>query len=188
MFIVSLPYAVLHGGYWGVFALVFVAYICCYTGKILVDCLYEVDAATGQIVRVRDSYVAIADAVIGNGLGGKLVGVAQIIELLMTCILYVVLCGDLLIGSFPESAIDQRSWMIICGMALLPCCFLKDLRAVSTLSFWCTACHLVINAVIFGYCFLQIGDWAFAKVRRLLIEKFACAKRIFTRSLSRFYL
>lgn len=163
MFIVSLPYAVLHGGYWGVFALVFVAYICCYTGKILVACLYEVNEY-GRTIRVRDSYVAIAEAVIGERLGGKLVNIAQIIELLMTCILYVVLCGDLLIGSFPESAIDQRSWMVICAMALLPCAFLKDLRSVSTLSFWCTACHLVINAVIFGYCFLKIGDWEWSKV------------------------
>ena len=163
MFIVSLPYAVLHGGYWGVFALVFVAYICCYTGKILVACLYEQDA-NGQWIRVRDSYVAIAEAVIGERIGGKLVNIAQIIELLMTCILYVVLCGDLLIGSFPEWAVDQRSWMIICATILLPCALLKDLRAVSTLSFWCTACHILINVVIFGYCFLQIGDWAWSKV------------------------
>ena len=163
MFIVSLPYAVLHGGYWGVFAMVFVAYICCYTGKILVACLYEQDAG-GRWVRVRDSYVAIAEAVIGERIGGKLVNMAQIIELLMTCILYVVLCGDLLIGSFPEYAVDQRSWMIICATVLLPCALLKDLHAVSTLSFWCTACHLIINVVIFGYCFLQIGDWAWSKV------------------------
>ncbi|KAI1287631.1 Vesicular inhibitory amino acid transporter [Halotydeus destructor] len=124
MFIVSLPYAVLHGGYWGVFALVFIAYVACYTGKILVACLYEVDA-NGQKVRVRDSYVAIADAVMGEKYGGKLVNAAQLIELLMTCILYVVLCGDLLIGSFPESSIDQRSWMILCTIILLPCAFLK---------------------------------------------------------------
>lgn len=163
MFIVSLPYAVLHGGYWGIFALVFVAYICCYTGKILVACLYEPDA-NGVLIRVRDSYVAIAGAVIGERLGGRLVNCAQIIELLMTCILYVVLCGDLLIGSFPEWGIDQRSWMIICATTLLPCAFLKDLKAVSSLSFWCTMCHLIINVVIFGYCFLQIGDWAWSKV------------------------
>lgn len=106
MFIVSLPYAVLHGGYWGVFALVFVAYICCHTGKILVACLYEPDE-NGQMVRVRDSYVGIAEAVMGPQIGGKLVNAAQNIELLMTCILYVVLCGDLLIGSFPDGAIDQ---------------------------------------------------------------------------------
>jgi vesicular inhibitory amino acid transporter len=134
MFIVSLPYAVLHGGYWGVFSLVFVAYICCHTGKILVDCLYEPNER-GEKVRVRDSYVRIAEDCLGEKYGGKLVNTAQIIELLMTCILYVVLCGDLLIGSFPEGVIDQRSWMMLCAMLLLPCAFLTDLRAVSTLRY-----------------------------------------------------
>lgn len=46
MFIVSLPYTVLHGGYWAIVAMIGVAHICCYTGKILVDCLYEVGAWT----------------------------------------------------------------------------------------------------------------------------------------------
>jgi vesicular inhibitory amino acid transporter len=135
MFIVSLPYAVLHGGYWGVFSLVFVAYICCHTGKILVDCLYEPNER-GEKVRVRDSYVRIAQDCLGEKYGGKLINTAQIIELLMTCILYVVLCGDLLIGSFPEGIIDQRSWMMLCTMLLLPCAFLTDLRAVSTLRYF----------------------------------------------------
>lgn len=134
MFIVSLPFAVLHGGYWGVFSLVFVAYICCHTGKILVDCLYEPNEQ-GQMVRVRDSYVKIAEDCLGPQFGGMMVNIAQIIELLMTCILYVVLCGDLLIGSFPDGMIDQRSWMMLCTMLLLPCAFLTDLHAVSTLRY-----------------------------------------------------
>ncbi|XP_015795842.1 vesicular inhibitory amino acid transporter-like [Tetranychus urticae] len=163
MFIVCLPYATLHGGYWAIFALVAIAYICCYTGKILVACLYEVDE-NGQLVRVRDSYVAIAQAVMGERYGGKIVNIAQIIELLMTCILYVVLCGDLMIASFPSNTFDQRCWMMTSAILLLPCAFLKDLKSVSMLSFWCTIAHIVINIIIFGYCFLQIGDWYWSKV------------------------
>ncbi|KAL1473307.1 hypothetical protein MTO96_003857 [Rhipicephalus appendiculatus] len=144
MFIVSLPYSVLHGGYWGIFALVFVAYMCCHTGKILVDCLYEPNER-GELVRVRDSYVAVAQTVLGPRWGGKAVNIAQIIELLMTCILYVVLCGDLMIGSFPEGAVDQRSWIMLTTIILLPCAFLKNLRSVSMLSFWCTVTHLFIQ-------------------------------------------
>lgn len=34
MFIVSLPFAVLRGGYWAIIAMVGIAYICCYTGKV----------------------------------------------------------------------------------------------------------------------------------------------------------
>lgn len=77
MFIVSLPYAVLHGGYWAITAMVGIAYICCYTGKILVDCLYEVDES-GQLQRVRNSYKAVARAVFGKQFGGEIVQTAQV--------------------------------------------------------------------------------------------------------------
>lgn len=72
------------------------------------DCLYEPDPATGQPVRVRDSYVAIAKECFGKKIGARVVSCAQIIELLMTCILYVVVCGDLMAGSFPNGALDSR--------------------------------------------------------------------------------
>ena len=100
MFLVSLPYAVLHGGYYALIAMVGVAWICCYTGKILVDCLYEEDS-NGVRTRVRDSYMAIARVGFGERYGGMVVSGAQLIELLMTCILYIVLCGDLMVGRWP---------------------------------------------------------------------------------------
>lgn len=165
MFIVSLPFAVLRGGYWAIIAMVGIAHICCYTGKVLVQCLYEPDPNTGELVRVRDSYVAIAKVCFGPKYGARAVSIAQIIELLMTCILYVVVCGDLLAGTWPEGALDTRSWMMMTGIFLLPLAFLKSLQMVSLLSFWCTMSHLVINAVIIGYCLLEIGDWGWSKVK-----------------------
>uniref|UniRef100_A0A6G1S665 Vesicular inhibitory amino acid transporter n=1 Tax=Aceria tosichella TaxID=561515 RepID=A0A6G1S665_9ACAR len=164
MSLVSLPYAVLHGGYCGLFSLILVAYICCHTGKILVDCLYERDEKTGRIVRVRESYVEIAQVCFGQRFGGKIINAAQVIELLMTCILYVVLCGDLLIGTFPDGIIDMRAWMMLCTITLIPCALLKNLQSVSTLSLYCTIIHFVINAIIFAYCFLQISDWYWDRV------------------------
>lgn len=77
MFIVSLPYSVQQGGYWGIFALVFVAYICCHTGKILVECLYEHNDR-GELVRVRDSYVSIAKVCLGSKWGSRSVHFAQV--------------------------------------------------------------------------------------------------------------
>ncbi|CAH1141619.1 unnamed protein product [Phyllotreta striolata] len=165
MFIVSLPFAVLKGGYWAIAAMVGVAYICCYTGKILVECLYELDIQTGKQVRVRDSYVSIAKECFGKKYGSKVVSTAQIIELLMTCILYVVVCGDLMIGTFPDGAIDTRSWMMLIGIILIPLGFLKSLKSVSILSFWCTMSHILINAIILGYCLIYIGDWGWSKVK-----------------------
>ena len=82
------------------------AHICCHTGKILIDCLYE--EQNGELVRVRTSYKEVAQEVFGARIGGNVVNGAQFIELLMTCILYVVLCGDLLMGAFPKGPMDTR--------------------------------------------------------------------------------
>ena len=164
MFIVSLPYGVMHGGYWAILAMVGIAHICCHTGKILVECLYETDESTGELVKVRHSYNEVAQECFGKKFGGKIINAAQLIELLMTCILYVVLCGDLLMGAFPTGQIDTRSYMMLCGIVLLPVSFLKNLHHVSSLSFWNGIVHMVINGVILGYCLTQAGNWGFSKV------------------------
>jgi vesicular inhibitory amino acid transporter len=93
MFIVGLPFAVKVGGWWSVAALIGVSYICYLTGLWLIDCLYE----NGK--KVRHSYKDVAEAV-RPGMG-KLVLFAQLTELASTCILYLVLAGDLLQGAFP---------------------------------------------------------------------------------------
>lgn len=164
MFVVSFPYAVLQGGYWTLLAIVLVAYICCHTGKILVECLYEEDRY-GHAVRVHNSYVDIANQVFGLRFGGRMVNIAQMIELLMTCILYILLCGDLIVGSFPEVHVDLSSWIMISAAFLLPCAFLQTLKSVSWLSFWCTVAHLIINAIILIYCFSRINEWKWSEVQ-----------------------
>ncbi|XP_076462094.1 vesicular inhibitory amino acid transporter-like [Babylonia areolata] len=164
MFIVSFPYAVHQGGYWSLLAMVLVAYICCHTGQILVHCLYELNPM-GRLVRVRASYVDIAEHVWGRRYGARLVNLAQIIELLMTCILYVLLCGDLIEGSFPDTPLDLTSWIMVSTVPLLACAFLTSLRKVSWLSFWCTVAHMLINLIILIYCFTQAGHWHWREVK-----------------------
>jgi vesicular inhibitory amino acid transporter len=186
MFVVSLPFAVANGGYWALLAMLVVSYVCCYTGSILVDCLYDesddeiVDlfqdnssnklarflansspvkleiAACKRRHRIRTSYVEIAQDVWGSFLGARIVNLAQNIELLMTCILYLVLCGDLFVGSFPDS-LDHSSWTMISCMLLIPCAFIRSLKFVSRLSFCNAIVHLVINAIIMFYCITKIG-------------------------------
>lgn len=97
--------------------------------------------------------------------GGKIVNVAQLIELLMTCILYVLLSGELILGSFPESPISLTSWIMIATVPLLSYAFLKSLRGVSWLSFWCTMAHMAINAFILIFCFTNATEWHWKEVQ-----------------------
>ncbi|XP_077991048.1 vesicular inhibitory amino acid transporter-like [Glandiceps talaboti] len=167
MFIVAFPYSVLHGGYWAIVVIIGIAYICCWTGKILVYCLYEEDES-GNKVRVRHTYVEIAEAVWGKRKGAQVVHAAQFVELIMTCILYLVLCGDLLKNSFKHSGIPESAWTIISAFFLVPCAFLRNLKSVSRLSMGCTVAHIFINIIIFGYCMTRIQHWHWKEVRILV--------------------
>ncbi|XP_071964511.1 vesicular inhibitory amino acid transporter-like [Antedon mediterranea] len=163
MFLVALPYAVLHGGYWSLFFLLFAAAVTCYTGLLLVDCLYDVDPFTGEKIRVRETYVDIAREVWGARFAARIVYTAQFIELIMTCILYLVLCGDLMDSTF-QTSFPLKSWTIICCFFVLPCAFLINLKAVSRLSFGCTVAHIIINVVILGYCLTKANNWQWKEV------------------------
>ncbi|XP_067933000.1 vesicular inhibitory amino acid transporter-like [Watersipora subatra] len=158
MFIVSFPYAVHQGGYWAIFAMLAVAGICCYTGKILVECLY-VTGKDGVKKRVRTSYGEIAEQVLGKWMGKVLVSSAQVIELLMTCILYVLLAGELLKGSFSTKSMPLSAWICLSTIPLLFCSFLKTMRRVSFLSLWCSIAHMFINIMIILYCLTLVHQW-----------------------------
>ncbi|GAA6069794.1 vesicular inhibitory amino acid transporter-like [Tachysurus ichikawai] len=175
MFVLGLPYAVLHGGYLGLFLIIFSAVVCCYTGKILIMCLYE-ENEEGERVRVRDTYVDIANACCAPRfpvLGGHVVNVAQIIELVMTCILYVVVSGNLMYNSFPGLPVSQKAWSVFAALALLPCAFLRNLKAVSKLSMLCTIVHFIINVMVIAFCLSHAQDWAWDKVKFYIdVKKF----------------
>ncbi|GMS88984.1 hypothetical protein PENTCL1PPCAC_11159 [Pristionchus entomophagus] len=154
MFIVGLPIAVKVGGWWSVGAMVGVAYICYWTGVLLIQCLYE----KGE--KIRHSYKDVAEAYHPGF--GKVVLAAQLTELLSTCIIYLVLAGDLLQACFPS--IDKPAWMMLVSSMLLGCSFLDSLQVVSTLSLANAVSHLIVNAIMMIYCLSQISSWSLSSV------------------------
>uniref|UniRef100_A0A0M3IFW8 Aa_trans domain-containing protein n=1 Tax=Ascaris lumbricoides TaxID=6252 RepID=A0A0M3IFW8_ASCLU len=141
MFIVGLPVAVKVGGWWTIGALVGVAYMCYWTG-------------------VRFSYKEVADK-FHPGMG-RLVLVAQLTELLSTCIIYIVIAGDLLQSCIPS--IDKSAWMMLVSATLLSCAFLDSIRIVSNLSLANAISHLIVNAILVLYCISQASNWVWNEV------------------------
>ncbi|XP_064026194.1 vesicular inhibitory amino acid transporter-like [Pogoniulus pusillus] len=171
IFVLGLPYALLHSGYSGLFLIILAAALCCYTGKTLIACLYE-ENEEGQLVRVRDTYEDIANACckkLSPRLGGIAVSVTQVTELLMTCTLYLVVSGNLLSHSFPAAAVPEGAWSALACAALLPCVFIRTLKLVSKLSQLCSLVHFMVVLVVLTYCLTQIQQWSWAKFR-LLVE------------------
>ncbi|MGH0163933.1 UNVERIFIED_CONTAM: hypothetical protein FKN15_046280 [Acipenser sinensis] len=90
IFVLGLPYVLLHSRYLGLLLIILAAVICCYTDKILIACLYEMNEE-GLPIRVRNTHEDISNACCKQlipRLGGKIVNVAQVVEVIMTCILY----------------------------------------------------------------------------------------------------
>ncbi|CAJ0942268.1 unnamed protein product, partial [Mesorhabditis belari] len=157
MFIVGLPIAVKVGGWWSVGAMVFVAWICYWTGILLVECLYDKE------IKIRHSYREVAEAYRPGF--GKIVLAAQMTELLSTCIIYLVMAADLMQACFPS--IDKPAWMMLVSSILLGCALLESLVVVSQLSLANAVSHLIINAIMVIYCLSQISSWVWADVRLL---------------------
>ncbi|XP_074676646.1 vesicular inhibitory amino acid transporter-like [Strix aluco] len=167
IFVLGLPYALLHSGYSGLFLIILAAALCCYTGKILIACLYE-ENEDGQLIRVRDTYEDIANACckkLSPKLGGIVVNATQVMELIMTCILYLVVSGNLLLHSFPYVLVTEKTWSVIAFVTLLPCVFINTLKIVSKLSQLCSLVHFFIILVVMTYCLTQIHQWSWAKFR-----------------------
>ncbi|PAV86950.1 hypothetical protein WR25_25618 [Diploscapter pachys] len=146
MFIVGLPIAVKVGGWYSILAMIAVAYICYWTGVLLIECLYD-----NKGEKVRYSYREVAEFYRPGF--GKWVLAAQLTELLSTCIIYVVLAADLMQGCFPS--IDKAAWMMLVSAVLMPCAFLDSLILVSQLSFANAISHLIVNAIMLIYCLSQ---------------------------------
>ena len=169
----GLPYALLQSGYLGLVLLPLAAVVCNYTGQILVACLYEEDES-GLPVRVRDSYEDVANASCRSlcplypRLGGWLVNLAQLLELVMTCTLYLVVSTNLLAHSLsslpPALALAPGTSAALCPLVpllvLLPCLLLADLRVVSRLSMLCSLAQLLTTLLVMLYCLGGAGGWA----------------------------
>ncbi|XP_051501692.1 vesicular inhibitory amino acid transporter [Myxocyprinus asiaticus] len=166
IFVLGLPYALLQSGYMGLLLLVFAAVICSYTGKILVSCLYEEDES-GHSVRVRHTYEDIANTCcrhICPYIGGKVVNAAQVVELVMTCILYLVISSNLMCHSLFFFSLTPATCSTITFLTLVPCMVIRDLRVVSHLSLFCSLAQFLITFIVIGYCLCQSPQWAQSNV------------------------
>ncbi|XP_028998071.1 vesicular inhibitory amino acid transporter-like [Betta splendens] len=170
IFVLGLPFALVRSGYVGLVLLVASAWVCNHTGRILVACLYEEQQSGGSssAVRVRHSYQDVMEACCKGpwsdwaGPAGWLVNAAQVVELLMTCTLYLVVSTSLLSDILSGLAVPGSACSLVSLAFLLPCLLLTDLRAVSTLSLLCSLAHILISLLVMLYCLSRASSWSWS--------------------------
>uniref|UniRef100_A0A3B5KUA0 Vesicular inhibitory amino acid transporter n=1 Tax=Xiphophorus couchianus TaxID=32473 RepID=A0A3B5KUA0_9TELE len=162
IFVLGLPFALVQSGYMGLMVLVLSAWVCNHTGRRLVLKILI------RAIRVRHSYQDIMDACC-KGLwpnwsvvGGWMINIAQVIELLMTCTLYLLVSTTLLCDSLSAVAPPRSACSLMSLMFLLPCLLLTDLRPVSMLSLLCSLAHILISLLVILYCLSCASNWSWS--------------------------
>ena len=148
MFVLSLPWAVDHGGFFGLFLIVLTAVACAYTGGILIDCLYE-ETEFGKRKKYT-SYQELAKVTLGPMIGPFIVNLSQMLELFMICTLYVVVSGELFYSLY--EGFTPRFYSTMVGVILLPCAMLPNLKSVSKFSCVCSIGQFLVYIVIIHHC------------------------------------
>ncbi|XP_013871129.1 vesicular inhibitory amino acid transporter [Austrofundulus limnaeus] len=80
-----------------------------------------------------------------SDVGGWMINAAQVIELLMTCTLYLLVSTTLLCDSLSGAPLPRSVCSLVSLLFLLPCLLLTDLRPVSVLSLLCSLAHILIR-------------------------------------------
>ena len=171
----ALPYAVLKGGLATVIGFPLFALIHWYTGKVMVDCLYD-DGEEEKVekedkeeeeeeeeeeiskkslrltykLRVRNSFSDLGD-VLWPQYGNVLLDVLQSIDLLILAISYLISCGSLLSKALPMAGLTEATWASIVAIVVLPSTFVKDFGCVAWQSLLSITSLITMVSVLLWY-------------------------------------
>ena len=166
----TLPYAVMKGGVATIIAFILFALVHWYTGKIMVDSIYEEDnegikeiktrksdrddskaqpSGTNE-ARIRNNYGDLGE-VLWPQYGGVLLHALQSLDLLFVAVSYLISCGTLLAHAIPLAGLSEAMWTSIIAIVVLPTTFLKDLACVAWQSLLSIMSSLVMVSVLIWY-------------------------------------
>ena len=132
--ILGIPYAVKLGGWAAVVSIFVCGFLCCYTGKLLIDCLYEESKRTGQRKRVRVNYPDVGEAVWPRW-GNKIVSVVQVCEMSGIAVTYIVLLASIFLDLFHNmTSMDVYEWSVIVACFVLPGIFITRVSVIAWIS------------------------------------------------------
>ena len=155
--LLALPYVILKGGVFALIALVVTPFISCYTGRILIECLYEKDEK-GRKVRVRANYRHLANACWPT-FGGAIALVIQLVDLTLLASLYLVLVASLVHSILIDVPVSERMWMFIAAILGLPSLFLKNLSHIAWLSLVSVVALVIAAVTVIAYGISQYASW-----------------------------
>ncbi|KAL7109745.1 hypothetical protein ACP275_06G194800 [Erythranthe tilingii] len=146
--ILSTPYAVREGGWFGLSVLLIFAVLSFYTGILLRRCL---DSQPGL-----ETYPDIGQAAFGTT-GRICISIILYVELYACCVEYIILEGDNLASLFPNAHLNlgvieldsHHLFALIITIAVLPTVWLRDLSVLSYISAGGVIASILVVACLF---------------------------------------
>ena len=152
----ALPYALSTGGLAMLPAFVLLPSVDFYTGKILIECLYEKDPLLGNKVRARSTYREIGIASFSK-FGGLWVDVLVYVSLVTNQMNSFILGGALL--SILVNVIPRRISILIVAFVMFPTSLLKDLANIAWLSLASFSAVLLTISTLGVFSLVHYRDW-----------------------------
>ena len=170
--ILGVPFAIRMGGWAAVAANILVAYLCCFTGKLLIECLYETSKRTGQRKRVRVNYPEVGEAV-WRGWGNKIVSAVQFCEMFGGVVSYLVLLGTIFSDILHKYApYDVYTWSAISACVALPGLFIRRVSVIAWISMISVFGLMSSILTIIIYSITQYDDMSVSKIPPFDIKSF----------------
>ena len=162
--ILGIPFAVHQGGWAAVASIFLVAALCCYTGKLLVSCLYEESKKTGIKRRLRVNYPEVGEAVYKK-LGFRLVSIVQVVEMFGGVTMYIVLLGTVLGELFQaKTGLGTYEWAAISCLVALPSLFIKRMSIISWLSLLAVFALMCSILVMVAFAVMKYDSWRLSNI------------------------
>ncbi|XP_065649461.1 uncharacterized protein LOC100209557 isoform X1 [Hydra vulgaris] len=157
--VVALPYALKLVGYYGVPMFMLCSALMCYCGILLAKSCSKIMKNIDR-TQLRDPYPRLGYEASGN-VGKGITTVSLAINQVLTCIVFILLAGEILLELFPSSPWDHMSyrsqlriWFCSCGFFLLPFTFLgtpKDFQGIGFLAMVTSGIAVLLICLMLGY-------------------------------------
>lgn len=157
--ILGIPYAVQQGGWAAVIMIFFLGYMTCYTGKILVDCMYETSRKTNIRRRLRIDYPEIAQAALGRK-GYIAMNIIQNSVMFGGSVMYIIILGTVWSNIVPQ--LGLKEWAAINCCVTLPTLFITKMSIVSWFS--------MVSVFSIMSCFLVLITYSLTQIPLLLLD------------------
>ena len=169
--ILGVPYAVQQGGWAAVFMIFFVALLCCYTGKLLIETMYETSRKTGIRRRLRVNYPEVAEACLGHR-GLVLIGIIQSIEMYSAVILYIILLGTAWNDILSKWNLGLKAWSTINCVVVLPSLFITKMSIISWFSMISVFSLMSALLTLIAFTLTQTHTWTLRHIPAFDIQHF----------------